>query len=244
MKRRAYTLVEILLVLVIVAVLSALLWGVFARVREKGHQTTCTSNLRQMGMVIQQYVQENDGTFPTIVHYNDLSTQGLFANRQILWCPSSNIQPYGGSQGLAIRDGKFYPWPPPASVGDSYGGFVSNYRYNVTLLNAWKPNNPIHGHKESSFADANLIVAFDEADDFQAGSTGHFEAPLQVEGCLTGLSNPQLTSAMTVELIAAAYCLLHSGGANYLFADGHVKWLKPQAAAEAQCEAAHLVPAP
>ena len=59
----AYTLIEMLVVLAIIGVLSALLFGVFSRVREKGRAAHCQSNLRQIGLAFQQYTADN-GRFP------------------------------------------------------------------------------------------------------------------------------------------------------------------------------------
>jgi type II secretory pathway pseudopilin PulG len=49
-----FTLIEILTVLGIIIVLGALSFSVFARVREKGRSATCQSNLKQIGLAMQQ----------------------------------------------------------------------------------------------------------------------------------------------------------------------------------------------
>jgi prepilin-type N-terminal cleavage/methylation domain-containing protein len=53
--RRGFTLIELLVVIAIVAVLAAILFPVFAQAREKARQTTCGSNLRQIGFAIAMY---------------------------------------------------------------------------------------------------------------------------------------------------------------------------------------------
>jgi prepilin-type N-terminal cleavage/methylation domain-containing protein len=48
-RNRAFTLIELLVVIAIIAILAAILFPVFAQAREKARQTTCNSNMRQMG---------------------------------------------------------------------------------------------------------------------------------------------------------------------------------------------------
>jgi prepilin-type N-terminal cleavage/methylation domain-containing protein/prepilin-type processing-associated H-X9-DG protein len=61
--KRAFTLVELLVVIAIIAVLAAIAFPVMARARETGKQTSCLSNIRQIGMANQLYVQDYDGAY-------------------------------------------------------------------------------------------------------------------------------------------------------------------------------------
>ncbi|MFO7946062.1 MAG: type II secretion system protein, partial [Armatimonadota bacterium] len=61
---RGFTLVEMLVVIGIIAVLSAILFPVFNAAREKGRETTCMSNLKQIGTAIELYVQDANGFLP------------------------------------------------------------------------------------------------------------------------------------------------------------------------------------
>ncbi|HEY3331043.1 MAG TPA: DUF1559 domain-containing protein [Capsulimonadaceae bacterium] len=63
-RRRGFTLIELLVVIAIIAILAAILFPVFATAREKARQTTCTSNLKQLGLAYLQYVQDYDEYFP------------------------------------------------------------------------------------------------------------------------------------------------------------------------------------
>ena len=63
-ERRGFTLIELLVVIAIIAILAAILFPVFAKAREKARQITCASNLRQIGLGILQYTQDNDEIFP------------------------------------------------------------------------------------------------------------------------------------------------------------------------------------
>ncbi|MFP3904099.1 MAG: type II secretion system protein [Armatimonadota bacterium] len=62
--RIGFTLVEMLVVIAIIAVLSAILFPVFNSAREKGRETTCMSNLKQIGTAIELYVQDANGFLP------------------------------------------------------------------------------------------------------------------------------------------------------------------------------------
>lgn len=63
-RRPGFTLIELLVVIAIIAILAAILFPVFARAREAARKTACTSNVRQLGMGMMQYVQDNDELFP------------------------------------------------------------------------------------------------------------------------------------------------------------------------------------
>src|SRR5258707_9076849 len=62
--RAGFTLIELLVVIAIIAILAAILFPVFSKVREKARQTTCLSNEKQLGLGITQYLQDNDEMYP------------------------------------------------------------------------------------------------------------------------------------------------------------------------------------
>jgi prepilin-type N-terminal cleavage/methylation domain-containing protein/prepilin-type processing-associated H-X9-DG protein len=61
--RSGFTLIELLVVIAIIAVLAAILFPVFARVREKARTNSCLMNQRQIGVAVMMYVQDNDEAF-------------------------------------------------------------------------------------------------------------------------------------------------------------------------------------
>jgi prepilin-type N-terminal cleavage/methylation domain-containing protein len=63
MRTRGFTLIELLVVIAIIAILAAILFPVFAKAREKARQNTCMNNLRQIGIAMNMYVQDNNSTF-------------------------------------------------------------------------------------------------------------------------------------------------------------------------------------
>src|SRR5579862_8801288 len=64
MRSYGFTLIELLVVIAIIAILAAILFPVFAKVREKARQSTCASNLKQMGLATMMYMQDADETAP------------------------------------------------------------------------------------------------------------------------------------------------------------------------------------
>jgi prepilin-type N-terminal cleavage/methylation domain-containing protein/prepilin-type processing-associated H-X9-DG protein len=94
MRRSGFTLVELLVALAIIAVLAAMLFPVFSRAREKARQGSCMSNLRQIGLAMQMYVQDVDGVYPS--HSGDVPERDwpvmllpYCRSAQLFRCPSA-----------------------------------------------------------------------------------------------------------------------------------------------------------
>lgn len=64
MRQRGFTLIELLVVIAIIAILAAILFPVFSMAKEKGRQSACTSNLKQLSTAMLMYQQENQGRLP------------------------------------------------------------------------------------------------------------------------------------------------------------------------------------
>jgi prepilin-type N-terminal cleavage/methylation domain-containing protein/prepilin-type processing-associated H-X9-DG protein len=96
--RRGFTLIELLVVIAIIAILAAILFPVFARAREKARQSSCLSNVKQIGLSVSMYTQDYDETFPAVRGKNGTGQWVVWTaytapyrnNEQILTCPSSN----------------------------------------------------------------------------------------------------------------------------------------------------------
>jgi len=62
--RSAFTLIELLVVIAIISILAAILFPVFAKVREKARETSCVSNTKQLSLAFFQYKEDNDEQLP------------------------------------------------------------------------------------------------------------------------------------------------------------------------------------
>ena len=76
LRLRAFTLVELLVVIGIIALLISILLPALGRARESANAVKCAANLRGIGQAIQLYVTENRQTFPASNFYRGLTIQG------------------------------------------------------------------------------------------------------------------------------------------------------------------------
>src|SRR5258708_4229781 len=88
MKRNAFTLIELLVVIAIIAILAAILFPVFAQARAKARQTSCLSNMKQIGTGLYMYVQDYDETLAG----NDTNAEGYNLSLGFLTPFNANIQ--------------------------------------------------------------------------------------------------------------------------------------------------------
>jgi prepilin-type N-terminal cleavage/methylation domain-containing protein len=124
MKRRAFTLIELLVVIAIIAILAAILFPVFAQAREKARQTSCISNLRQVGTASLLYAQDYDeytvgterGDNPE--YFWGEMLEPYLKNRQILECPSSSRKPQFSAPVPGFPQGIGYEWSYNYAIND------------------------------------------------------------------------------------------------------------------------------
>lgn len=111
----AFTLIELLVVIAILSILVALLFPAISRAKESGRGAACISNLRQIGIALQLYVQENENRMPSMrdrtigtnVVTDPLPSPEMVLSNQlgnvlVLKCPSDNK--------LYDQTGSSYSW--------------------------------------------------------------------------------------------------------------------------------------
>jgi len=243
--KKGFTLIELLVVIAIIAILAAILFPVFAKVREKARQTSCASNMKQLSLGILMYTQDYDEMFP--IGNGGWTT---WTNWQAMNWPNE-IQPYVKSVGI-------FNCPDDAGAGttdplNTWEGLQESYVANgVSWI--WSPSasnqcvgvmcygfDPV---SESSVVSPGSVILLAEAHSADLEkATGNGNDSAGWNNIITGnpfdinLAPPNQCGASggTMGNCNNAYpnglygaISLHSGNvSNFAFTDGHVKALNP-----------------
>jgi prepilin-type N-terminal cleavage/methylation domain-containing protein/prepilin-type processing-associated H-X9-DG protein len=196
-KSKAFTLLELLVVIAVIALLAALLFPVFARARALARRTTCLSNLRQIAFAYRLYLQDWDEQCPPWAFPRGSAGQFPFVSWppvEAASCWAEYLQPY-------LRSRKVMHDPGGWSVGLSA---QTDRRADYALL-TWGPGgSETRENPYWRWAGPGLSLS---------GVVRPTETILLVEGFSTGQ-------------LAGREAGRHGDGANAAFLDGHARWLR------------------
>ncbi|HEY3330896.1 MAG TPA: DUF1559 domain-containing protein [Capsulimonadaceae bacterium] len=236
---QAFTLIELLVVIAIIAILAAILFPVFAQAREKARQTSCASNLKQIGLGMLQYTQDYDETLTPASMDRDVSPNVWYEN----W--DSLIYPYVKSTGVffcpdqsKVLAGapKLNPLHPGTLVGDSI-----DYAINTAYFDKGTPRGPAAYPNTGERSTVMKDVIRPEQTIWVGDSMSSWPSPYRLvgwsdsdkpiitdsgDGNFTILSS--VANAPGVRPDLGGLHARHQGRVNILWCDGHVKLVDPK----------------
>jgi prepilin-type N-terminal cleavage/methylation domain-containing protein/prepilin-type processing-associated H-X9-DG protein len=140
-----FTLLELLVVIAIIAILAALLMPALSRAKQRAAQATCINNLKQLGLGMQMYIDDNRDTFPGMASQHS----GFQASDWIWWRTNNSAHPVQRSPivaNLASADVKLFRCPLDTdnsarlAQSDDNGPYL--YSYSLTSYDVVNGANP------------------------------------------------------------------------------------------------------
>ena len=202
-----FTLIELLVVVAIVAVLASILSSAISGAKERARRTACQSNLKQLAIAMQQYVQDNSGVYPPSAALWANSVYSYTKNADIFCCPDHPTDKAIGF-GITIN---------PSVPNDGRVDYTYNQRRLQLLVPPLPTRNTLGVHETTLLTPSTIWL---NVDAFWGDNDGsHYCRTIPMTYC-----GREFTGST-----------LHSGGGNYSYVDGHVKWLTPEEAGEVEC---------
>ena len=204
--KRGFTLLEVLIVLFVVCVLAALLFPVGSRSRENARRSSCQSNLKQIGLGFMQYMRDYDEQFPH--DYADSDGSGDYnPNFDAGWM--RNLQPYLKNTAVFQCPSEPAPYAPPSRETD--------YWYSAPVAQT---------ERVAVIAEVSRTVLCGDGVAMPSAFVATHGA-LAYNGDAPALKYNRDIWDIS-EQTAGQGGHRHLDGLNFLFCDGHVKWMKPE----------------
>ncbi|RRJ97253.1 DUF1559 domain-containing protein [Opitutaceae bacterium TAV4] len=213
LRSKAFTLIELLTVIAIIGILAAIIVPTVGRVRQSARSAQCISNLRQIGMAITLYAEEDKQQYPW----------GFISTGSIRW--SHTIQNHLASQSGKKTPSEIFRCPTESiklDYNDSDNKRNTNYAGNSRLMWEMKDN-----RSRRKIGDvvrpSQVILVADGTVDASGGSDWGFFYQAGVDK-----KDTQAEEVMTNEMEEDAgdgkrISWRHDGKTQVVFVDGHAK---------------------
>ena len=214
--RKGFTLIELLVVIAIIAILAAILFPVFARAREKARQSSCQSNMKQLGIAFAMYLSDYDNTTPDC-RYTTPTANLLDPNNPTpvtVWFSHAEVMmPY-------IKNWQVLQCPSQQVIIRYAGAAPNNIRvYSYGRQLGYFNNSPGHNSQPWRIPES-LIPLPAETVNMQESDSCNRPGPRLILWPGSNVAVPWAADGY-------APSMRHNDGSNFLFYDGHVKWSKP-----------------